>query len=72
MLEPFFKASAARTITPSGGFGLGLSIVANIVQSHGGSMRLTDGASGGLRVIIDLPAPAPDVSRKMRGASELV
>jgi signal transduction histidine kinase len=62
VLEPFFKASTARTATDHGGFGLGLSIVNDIVRSHGGSVRLLDGPSGGLTVSVDLPAPVHDLS----------
>jgi signal transduction histidine kinase len=67
VLEPFFKGSAARTATDGGGFGLGLSIVNDIVRSHGGSMRLLDGNSGGLTVSVDLPAVVRDASKMVRG-----
>lgn len=56
VLEPFFKANPARTATKHGGFGLGLSIVSDIVLNHGGSMYLRNGASGGLIVSVDLPS----------------
>jgi signal transduction histidine kinase len=62
VLEPFFKASTARTATDHGGFGLGLSIVNDIVRSHGGSMQLLDSNSGGLTVCVDLPAVVRDTS----------
>ena len=62
VLDPFFKASTARTATDHGGFGLGLSIVNDIVRGHGGSVRLLDGPSGGLTVSVDLPAPVYDLS----------
>jgi signal transduction histidine kinase len=55
VFEPFFttKASGAGT-------GLGLSIVRSIVAEHGGRIDLVDGASGGARVRIVLPArPTP-------------
>lgn len=57
VLEPFFKADAARTANERGGFGLGLSIVNDIVRSHGGTMRLLDANPSGLIVSIELPAP---------------
>lgn len=59
VLEPFFKTNAARTLGDRGGFGLGLSIVDDIVRSHRGSMRLVDSDPKGLTVLIDLPAEAP-------------
>lgn len=62
VLEPFFKASAARTVGSRGGFGLGLSIVSDIVRSHGGSMQLVDNDPTGLTVLIDLPASTPRAS----------
>jgi signal transduction histidine kinase len=62
VLEPFFKASTARTATDHGGFGLGLSIVNDIIRSHGGSVRLLDSNSGGLTVCVNLPAVVRDTS----------
>jgi len=56
VLEPFFKASSARPANGPGGFGLGLSIVNDIVRGHGGSMQLLAGIPSGLTVRIDLPA----------------
>ena len=40
----------------SGGSGLGLSIMAKIIENHGGEMRLTRSALGGLRVSAFIPA----------------
>ncbi|MDA5639345.1 MULTISPECIES: ATP-binding protein [Agrobacterium] len=54
ILEPFFKADAART-GPNDGFGLGLSIVAEIVQAYGGRLDLLDCLPQGLRVRLELP-----------------
>ncbi|MBM7324839.1 HAMP domain-containing histidine kinase [Agrobacterium sp. S2] len=54
ILEPFFKADAART-GPNGGFGLGLSIVAEIVEAYGGRLSLIDCLPQGLRVRLELP-----------------
>ncbi len=39
-----------------GGTGLGLAIAQDIIGAHGGSIRLLDRPSGGLRVAIELPA----------------
>jgi signal transduction histidine kinase len=51
LAEPFRRLS--RSID---GFGLGLSIVRSVAEAHGGSMRLTAPESGGLRVVVTLPA----------------
>lgn len=58
VLEPFFKANVARTSADHGGFGLGLSIVHDIVRGHNGTMHLLNGAAGGLMVCLELPAAA--------------
>lgn len=63
VLEPFFKANAARTVTDRGGFGLGLSIVNDIVGNHGGSLRLLDSILGGLTVCVELPAVIREASQ---------
>jgi signal transduction histidine kinase len=57
VLEPFFKMDAARNGTNSG-FGLGLSIVAEIVQAHGGTLVFSDRQGGGLVVRLTLPQPS--------------
>ena len=44
----------------SGGAGLGLSIVAAIVEAHGGTVGASPAPSGGTRVTIELPLEAPD------------
>jgi signal transduction histidine kinase len=51
--EPFFKIDAARRTT--GGFGLGLSIVAEIVEAHHGTFELLDRQPNGLVVRITIP-----------------
>ncbi|GGB06660.1 two-component sensor histidine kinase [Brucella endophytica] len=53
VLEPFFKIDAARG--GNAGFGLGLSIVSEIVQAHGGMLEFLDGKEGGLIVRLTLP-----------------
>ncbi|MGN7292826.1 ATP-binding protein [Rhizobium sp. SAFR-030] len=55
VLEPFFKADNARTSADRTGFGLGLSIVDDIVRAHGGKTRLLNAVPHGLIVHIDLP-----------------
>ncbi|KTR06009.1 histidine kinase [Aureimonas ureilytica] len=46
---------AFRGSTRAGGTGLGLAIAAEIVQAHGGTIRLSDDATAGARFEIDLP-----------------
>lgn len=58
VFEPFFKEDASRGIASKHGFGLGLSIVADIVQGHGGRIELQDNQPSGLVVTIDLPNAA--------------
>jgi signal transduction histidine kinase len=40
------------------GFGLGLSIVSSVIAAHGGDLRVRAPESGGLEVIVELPAAA--------------
>jgi signal transduction histidine kinase len=59
LAEPFQRLAADRTGSETGS-GLGLSIVAAIVDAHGGRLDLHARHEGGLRVIVCLPAaPAP-------------
>lgn len=54
VLEPFYRLEDSRNAS-TGGFGLGLSIAATVVQAHRGEIRLANRASGGLRVTIVIP-----------------
>jgi len=56
VFEPFFKADTARTFESNEGFGLGLSIVRNVVEDHAGTIELLQCVPHGLRVRIVLPA----------------
>ncbi|WP_167549677.1 ATP-binding protein [Ensifer aridi] len=55
VLEPFFKADTARASSDRGGFGLGLSIVDDIVRAHGGTIELLNRAPHGLAAQMDFP-----------------
>ncbi|TPN44852.1 MULTISPECIES: HAMP domain-containing sensor histidine kinase [unclassified Mesorhizobium] len=55
VFEPFFKEDMSRGVASKHGFGLGLSIVADIIQGHGGKIELHDNEPNGLVVTIDLP-----------------
>ncbi|HUZ02305.1 MAG TPA: HAMP domain-containing sensor histidine kinase [Thermomicrobiaceae bacterium] len=52
--EPFQRLGTERTNT-DGGIGLGLSIVAAIVEAHHGSLTISARPEGGLRVAVELP-----------------
>lgn len=56
VLEPFVKGDASRTPASRSGFGLGLSIVREVVRSHGGTMELKPRKPNGLIVALALPA----------------
>ena len=59
VFERFARLDDARA-RDSGGFGLGLAIVRELVRSRGGDVRLTASPAGGLRAEVDLPAGPPD------------
>ncbi|MGI2034660.1 ATP-binding protein [Rhizobium panacihumi] len=54
VLEPFFKMDSSRGGSDAG-FGLGLSIVSEIVQAHHGKLEFLDRRPGGLRIRLELP-----------------
>ena len=55
LAEPFQRGSR-RIRTDHAGVGLGLAIVNRITQAHDGTLTLTPRATGGLRVMVQLPA----------------
>ncbi len=56
VMRPFYRIDKSRQMA-DGSVGLGLSIVQDIVNSHGGNIKLTDNPKGkGLRVILNFPA----------------
>lgn len=54
VFRAFYRLENSRN-KETGGIGLGLAITKDIITAHGGKISLTDGALGGLRVIIELP-----------------
>lgn len=54
VFRPFYRGETSRN-SKTGGVGLGLPIVQDIVLAHGGQVWLDDSPKGGLRVVIDLP-----------------
>lgn len=61
IFERFARTDASRS-RDSGGFGLGLSIVAAIVAAHGGSVHLGDPDRPGARFVVRLPGADPSPS----------
>jgi signal transduction histidine kinase len=57
VLDPFVRLDSARP-RDTVGFGLGLPIVARIVEAEGGTLTLANRASGGLAATIRLPRRA--------------
>lgn len=54
VFKPFYRIDESRN-RKTGGVGLGLSIVKDIINSHGGHIFLEKSTRGGLRVVIHLP-----------------
>jgi two-component system osmolarity sensor histidine kinase EnvZ len=54
VFQAFKRLDPSRNLQ-TGGVGLGLTIVQDIVHGHGGEVSLVDAPSGGLRVVIELP-----------------
>ena len=54
VFKPFFRLDQSRSLNKSG-VGLGLAIVEDIVNSHGGQIQLSSSSMGGLQVKISLP-----------------
>ena len=54
VFKPFFRLDKSRSLNKSG-VGLGLAIVEDIVNSHGGNIQLSKSDMGGLQVKISLP-----------------
>jgi signal transduction histidine kinase len=55
LFERFYRGSRAGQRASSEGTGLGLSLVAEHVRLHGGSVRIEDAPRGGSRFIVELP-----------------
>jgi len=68
VFERFFQVDRARA-RKGGSSGLGLSIVAEIVEAHGGSVRAVSDATTGTEFIVTLPDPARADLRNGRPAS---
>ncbi|TDK31750.1 HAMP domain-containing protein [Rhizobium deserti] len=65
VLEPFFKLDAARRDADAG-FGLGLSIVSEIVEAHHGALELLDRQPKGLIARLTIPLGGSESTRNPR------
>ena len=54
VFKPFFRLDKSRSLNQSG-VGLGLAIVEDIINSHGGNIKLGKSKYNGLQVKISLP-----------------
>lgn len=54
VFEPFYRVEEARN-KAGGGYGLGLSVARSILRAHGGDVRLSNAAGGGLEATVTLP-----------------
>ena len=54
VFKPFFRLEESRN-SQTGGVGLGLSIVRDVVRAHGGDIELSDAPQGGLRARLFFP-----------------
>lgn len=54
VFRPFYRIEESRNKS-TGGIGLGLSIVRDIIHAHGGTIELADSEMGGLRAVVKLP-----------------
>ena len=65
VFERFYRADASRVRGQGGGNGLGLAIVAAIVNAHGGRVGVAATPGGGATFIVDLPTgnsqPKPSI-----------
>jgi two-component system OmpR family sensor kinase len=55
VFERFVRADSSRGREGGGGSGLGLSIVAAIVQAHGGRVGVAETSGGGATILVHLP-----------------
>ncbi len=62
LAEPFQRGTE-RVRTEHDGVGLGLAIVKSITQAHDGALTLTARPTGGLCVMVQLPAAPPNTGR---------
>lgn len=62
LFEPFFRTDASRS-RETGGLGLGLMLVRQIAEAHGGAAIAENRDGGGLAIHLDLPAATEKTSQ---------
>jgi signal transduction histidine kinase len=67
VFERFVRLDASRD-RGSGGSGLGLSIVREVVRGHGGTVEVTESPLGGARFVVSLPVRGPSPSATTESA----
>ena len=58
VFEKFYRVDASSTGKP--GLGLGLSLVKNIIEAHGGEIRVESAPGQGTRIVFSLPLVEPE------------
>ena len=72
LFDPFFRAEASRSRV-TGGLGLGLMLVRQIIEAHGGRIAAENQAGGGLSVGMWLPMePIPSATQAAPGQESSV
>ncbi|MEH6418687.1 ATP-binding protein [Pseudomonas sp. CGJS7] len=69
VFEPFYRLDRSRD-RATGGFGLGLSIVRQVVERHGGAVHVEASALGGARFVARLPRRPGLWPGRQRGEGE--
>ncbi len=68
VFHPFVRLEESRG-RETGGTGLGLTIAASVIQTHGGHIALSNRAAGGLCVTLTLPKPGHGGAHPMDSSS---
>jgi signal transduction histidine kinase len=69
IFERFYQVDKSRPASERRGLGLGLAITREIVEAHGGSLRVESQVGQGSRFTVRLPALRPDDSTLVRRRS---
>jgi signal transduction histidine kinase len=67
--EPYVRLNRDAE-SATGGSGIGLSVVRELVSLHGGHTRAESAPAGGARVVIELPLTQPDSGESSRESSD--
>lgn len=65
LFERFWRTGGGGRKQGPAGAGLGLAIVAGIVDAHGGAVRAENAEGGGARFVVELPPYAPAAPRNL-------